>query len=56
MDNGFWNVAVVSSSSQPNATAQTRDYASFQIVTNQRNDLTLATNLSNPSINAQWDI
>ena len=41
---------------QPNATAQTRDYASFQIVTNQRNDLTLATNLSNPSINAQWDI
>jgi len=52
MDNGFWNVAVVSSSTQPNATAQTRDYASFQIVTNQRNDLTLATNLSNPSSNA----
>ena len=62
VDNGFWNVAVSVHSTSPNAT--TMDYASFQIVTNQQNDLTLATtNSSNPgpssiiSINAaQWNI
>jgi len=54
MDNGFWNVAV--SFSAQNATAETRDYASFQIVTNQQNDLTVLTTTaatdSSNSINA----